>query len=173
MNINIFFVFIIIGLAMIFFLFKPIDITQQKVSNMPLLEIENFKITELDKKGLLSVSEGFKGIKYIDRYTVENLNYTDNTKKYLSNIRANNGTYKGNLIELSGDVVYSREDGFSLQTQNANFNEKTKVVNSTSKYISHFNGNEARGSSIQYDTTRGIVKSKNIVAKYKIKERKL
>lgn len=156
---------------MIFFLFKPIEIKQQEINNMPLLELNNFKMTELNNKGLLSISEGFKGFKYDDKYTVSNLNYTDNTKKFLSNIRANNGTYIGNIIKLDGDVVYSREDGFSFQTQNANYNEKTKVARATTDYVSHMNGNEARGSSIQYDTIRGIVKSKNIVAKYKIKER--
>ena len=156
---------------MIFFLFQPLNIKQQDVNDTALLELENFKLTELDEKGLLTITEGSRGIKYSDKYTITDLDYTDNTDEYLANIRANNGLYKGDIIKLNGDVVYSREDGFSFQTQKANYNKKTKIAEATSKYVSHMNGNKATGSYIQYDNVNGIIKSKNVVVNYKLKER--
>lgn len=171
-NINIFFIIIIIGLAMIFFLFKPLNIKQQEVGEMALLELTNFQLKELDENGLLTITEGSKGKRYTnDRYTVDNLDYTDNTDEYLSNIRSKHGLYKGDTIKLNGDVVYSREDGFSFQSQKANYDKKTKIAESTAKYISHMGDNKATGSYIQYDSIKGIVKSKNVVINYKIKER--
>ena len=156
---------------MIFFLFKPLHIKKQEIANMPLLELENFKLIELDEKGLLSITEGTNGARYTSKYTVTDLDYTDNTNEYLANIRSNNGLYKGDIIKLDGDVVYSREDGLSFQSQKANYNTKTKIAESTAKYVSHMNGNKTTGSYIQYDNINGIIKSKNIVANYKLKER--
>ena len=138
---------------------------------MPLLELAKFKLIELDNKGLLTITEGSKGARYSDKYTVTDLDYTDNTNEYLANITSKNALYKGDLIKLDGDVIYSREDGFAFQTQKANYNTKTKIAESKTRYVSHMGEHRATGSSIKYDNVRGIVKSKNIVAKYKLKER--
>ena len=156
---------------MILFMFKPLDFKKQKTHDTPLLEMEEFKIMELDNKGLLSTTEGSKGIRYINRYTIDDLDYTDNTDVYLANIKSNTSLYKGDIIKLNGDVVYTRADGFSFQTQKANYNKKTKIAESKTNYVSQMGENRAVGSSIQYDNIRGIIKSKNVVAKYKLKER--
>ena len=170
-NINIFFVIIISGLFMVLFLFKPLNIKEQKVQEVPLLELEKFKLTELDNKGLLSITEGSKGARYTDKYTIVDLDYTDNTDEFLANIKSNDALYKGDLIKLNGDVLYTREDGFSFQTQKANYNKKTKIAKSETRYVSYMGEHRATGSSIEYDNIRGIIKSKNIVANYKLKER--
>ena len=144
---------------------------EQKADEIPLLELEEFKLTELNTKGLSSIMEGSRGFRYSDRYTIVNLDYTDNTNKLLDNIKAKNGLYKGDVIDLNGDVVYFREDGLTFKTQNARYNQKTDVVQALTKYVSHMNGNRAIGSSIVYNNALGITKSKNIVANYKLKER--
>ena len=171
MNINIFFLIIIGGLLAIFTLFEPIDIKKQKASEIPILELEKFKLTELSVKGLSSIMEGSHGFRYSDRYSVLDLDYTDNTNELLDNIKAKNGLYKGNVIDLNGDVVYFREDGLTFKTQNGRYNQKTDVVQALTKYVSHMKGNRATGSSIEYNNALGTIKSKNIVANYKLKER--
>jgi len=170
-NVNIFFLIIISGLLAIFIVFKPINIKEQESKEIPLLELEKFKLTELDTTGLSSIMEGSSGLRYKDRYNIEDLNYTDNSNKLLANIKSNKGVYKGDIINLDGDVVYSREDGLEFKTQKARYNQKTDIVKSLTKYVSHMNGNRATGSFLEYNNALGITKSKNIVTKYKLKER--
>ena len=171
MNINIFFLLIIGGLVTIFIAFTPIDIKERANKEIPLLELKEFKLTELNSKGLSSTMEGTTGLRYTDRYFITNLDYTDNTEKYLANIKSKDGLYKNDIIDLNGDVVYHREDGLTFKTQKARYNKKTDIVQALTKYMSYMNGNRATGSSIEYNNALGLTKSKNIIANYKLKER--
>ena len=112
---------------MIFFLFIPLDQVKKKFDEIPMLELKDFKLSELSTKGLMSVTDGSVGIRYSDRYTVTDLDYIDNSRKFISHIKANDGIYKGDDLFLNGAVEYEREDGISFKTQKAKNNEKTKI----------------------------------------------
>ncbi|WP_455756046.1 LPS export ABC transporter periplasmic protein LptC [Sulfurimonas sp.] len=168
MNINIFFLLIVAGLSMIFFLFKPLNIKEQKFDDIPLFELEKFKLIELSNSGLTTILDGAKGIKYSDRYEILHVDYTDNSKKYLANMKANNGLYKGDTINLNGDVVYSREDGLSFKTQKATYSKKTNIAKSTTNYVSYLGNNKIEGSYIEYNNLTKVIKSKNIKANYQL-----
>jgi len=170
MNINLFFIVIISGLFTIFFLFKPLEQTKQKFDEIPMLELKDFKLSELNTKGLTSVTNGIIGIRYSDRYTVTDLDYIDNSRKFISHIQSNDGLYKGNDLFLNGDVEYEREDGISFKTQKAKYNEKTKIMQSLTKYVSYVGENRATGSYLEYNNETGISKSKNVTINYKLKE---
>ena len=58
MTINHFFLAIAGGLLMIFFLFKPMEIKQNKHGDIPLFEIENFLLHELQPEGLVTLMKG-------------------------------------------------------------------------------------------------------------------
>ena len=121
MNINVFFGIIIGSLLAVFFFFEPLNIKKQDFGEIPVFELENFKLIELDQKGLSTIMDGTKGIRYTNRYIVYNIDYTDNSKKYLANMNANKGLYKGNIINLDGNITYNREDGIvkcELQSRN-------------------------------------------------------
>lgn len=171
MNINIFFLLLISGLSVIFFLFKPLDHIEQKTDEIPMLELKDFKLSELSTKGLMSVTEGSEGIRYKNRYTVSNLDYIDNSREFISHIKSNDGLYKGADLFLNGDVEYEREDGISFKTQKAKYNEKTKIMKSLTKYVSYVGENRATGSYLEYNNETGISKSKNVTINYKLKER--
>ena len=116
--------------------------------------------------------DGDKGIRYIDRYIVYNVDYTDNTKKYLANMVAKEGIYKGNVIDLNGNIEYSREDGISFFTQKAIYNKTTNIVHSPVKYTAYLGESRLNGSYIKYNNVLDTVISENITVKYKLKERK-
>ena len=168
MNINIFFLILASGLFMIFFFFKPLNIKQQKFEDIPLFELEKFKLIELNNAGLTTILDGTKGIKYSDRYEIFNVDYTDNTKSYLANMKANSGLYKGNTIDLNGNVVYSREDGLTFKTQKATYNKKTSIAKSNTSYVSYLGENKIEGSYIKYNSLTKVLGSKNIKASYKL-----
>jgi len=82
------------GLMTIYIFFKPLDIKQQTFVDVPVLEISSFTLFELDTNKLRTIMNGDKAIRYADRYTVSNINFTDNSKKYIANMKANKGIYK-------------------------------------------------------------------------------
>jgi hypothetical protein len=171
-NINILFGFISVGLAMIFFIFKPLDIKEQSFNDVPLFEVNLFTIYEINTFGLDSILVGTKGTRYTNRYDIDNVNFTDNTKKYIANVKANNGVYKDDIITLKHDVVYNREDGISFSSDEAVYNKKNSIVKTNYKYIAYNGKNKLIGSSLVYDNVKNRTKSKNITVIYQLREKK-
>jgi LPS export ABC transporter protein LptC len=172
MNINYIFVAISLGLLMIFFLFKPMEIKQDDYGEIALFEIEDFTLYELNTRGLNTFMKGNEGARYANRYEVKKINYTDNSEEYLANLVANEGVYKNEIVDLKGDVVYTREDGFTFKTQNASYNKKTTIAFAKTDYISYMGENEARGTWLKYNNKKAIAHSKNVTAIYQIQEDK-
>ncbi|MBU0720591.1 LPS export ABC transporter periplasmic protein LptC [bacterium] len=170
MNINIFFVIIASGLLMIFFLFKPLDIKQQKFIDVPLFQLDSFNLHELNQKGLSTLMSGTNATRYSDRYTVKDIDYTDNSRTYIANMKASDGIYKNEIVEISGNVVYTREDGLTFQTQSAVYNKKTKIAYTDKDYVSYRNDDRVEGTSLKYNNLLGKAYSTNVVAVYQLQE---
>jgi len=170
MNINIFFSAVFMGLLLIFVAFKPLKIKERKFGDVPVFELKKFQIYKFTPQGLTSVMAGSKAVRYHDRYDVFDINYTDNTKQIIANMKADRGLYKNDIIHLSGNVVYKRADGLIFETQKANYNQKTKTAYSDTKYIAYMGQNVVRGDSIRYNSVSQKIQSKNIVANYNIEE---
>lgn len=173
LNINIFFVLIATGLLMIYIGFKPQYIKEQEFVDVPLFELDSFVLHELNQDRLITIMKGSKTTRYQDRYNVTDMDYTDNSKELLASIRADSGLYrdKEDVVDLVGNVVYNREDGLVFESDEATYNKNTSIAKTQKDYIMYRNKNIVVGSSLGYDNANGKVESKNVVAKYQIKER--
>ncbi len=171
-NINILFGIISALLAMILFVFKPLNVKEQSFEDVPLFELNAFTIYEINTFGLDSILLGTKGIRYVNRYTIENVNFTDNTQKYIANIKANNGIYKNDIITLTQDVVYSREDGLDFSSDEAIYNKRTGIVKTNQPYVAYLGDNKITGTSLVYNNLKNKMQSKNITAIYQLREKK-
>ncbi|MCW8839298.1 MAG: LPS export ABC transporter periplasmic protein LptC [Thiovulaceae bacterium] len=172
MNINIFLFIVMIGLSMIYFLFKPMNFKQTQDKEIAQFSLTNFTLNELDKSGLITKMNGDEAIRYNDRYLVENINYTDNTKEFLANMKAKKGLYKKNIVYLNGDVKFKREDGVRFFSQKATYNKNTDVASSDVEYVAYIGENYVTGDSVTLDNKNNIIKSKNIYAIYNLEEKK-
>jgi len=170
-NINILFGIIITGLILIFVGFKPLNFKQQNFGDVPLFEIQSFVVYELNQLGLDTMILGSDAIRYSNRYTVKNINYTDNSKDFIVNIKANDGIYKNNIVQVHGNVVYTREDGLTFKTEKAIYNKTTSVAKTDTPYILFQGQNRVTGSSIIYNSKLNTIQSSEIVAKYQLKEK--
>lgn len=157
---------------MIFFLFKPLSIKEQSFTDVPLFEVGLFTIYEINTFGLDSILLGTKATRYVDRYDMDNVNFTDNTQKYIANIKANNGVYKNDIITLKQDVIYNREDGLSFSSDEAIYNKKNSIVKTNHKYVAYSGKNKLVGSSLVYNNLKNRTKSKNITVTYQLREKK-
>jgi len=156
---------------MIFFLFQPMKLKQEIFKDIPMFELAFFTLHELNRVGLQTLMTGDDAIRYEDRYTVSNINYTDNSKEYIANMKAKHGLYKGTIINLQDDVVYTREDGLTFETNKLIYDKKSSIAIADSDYISYKEKNIMNGSYLKYNNALNRVESKNITAKYQLKER--
>jgi LPS export ABC transporter protein LptC len=119
--------------------------------------------------------KGSQTKRYSDRYSVINISYTDNSKELLANIRADKGLYrdKEDVVDLLGNVIYNREDGLVFESEEAIYNKKTAIAKTQKDYIMYRDKDRLIGTSLVFDNANGKIDSKNVVAKYQIKEREL
>ncbi len=159
-------------LLSIFFFFTPQNVDQKNIKDTPLLHIKNFTMYELDPAGLKTYMLGSEAFRYTDRYTVDNIDHTDKSKTHVSNLKADYGVYKNNKLDLDGNVTLVRDDGLSYETQKAfYYKDKGLFVTDTDYTLSQGN-NILRGRYIDHNNLTGKIHSKNINAKYYIKEAK-
>lgn len=159
------------GLSAIYIFFKPLHIKEQDFTDVPLFDLKSFTMYEIDLEGLKTLMTGSHAIRYNDRYTIDDINYTDNAKIYRANMKANFGIYKGDIIDLDGDVFYTRSDGVDFATQHATYNKKTAIAISQQNYIAHQGKNEVRGSYVRYDNRNNTIDSTSIDAIYYLNEK--
>ncbi len=148
------------------------DIKIQHFKDVPLFELSDFTMYELNPEGLTTILQGTTGTRYADRYTIKDMDYTDNSKKYIANMISDFGVYKNEIVKLTGHVVYVREDGLTFKSEKAIYNKKTADVISNTKYIAYLNDNIVIGNYIKYNNISKKIYSKNVIAKYQLKEGK-
>jgi len=170
MNINIFFIIIFGGLISIYQFFKPIHIEQQTFVDIPLFEMKDFTLYELNEIGLTTLMKGDNAIRYSDRYLVSNINFTDNSKEYIVNMVAGSGIYTEKSVALKDNIHFSREDGISFQTDKATYYKEANIITTAGKYSSTIGNNTISGDSLTYYNIKKRIKSKNIVAIYQLGE---
>ena len=147
-------------------------IKQQKFVDVPLFELKDFTLYELNGMGLQTIMLGTSATRYANRYTVQNMDYTDNSKEYIANMKADHGLYKNDFVTLTGNVEYIREDGLTFKSQKATYNKKTTDVVSDVDYIAYLNDSVVEGSYIKYNNEKNRIFSKNVRAKIQLQESK-
>lgn len=155
---------------MILFVFKPLNIKQQKHDDVPVFNIASFTIYELDTKGLQTFISGSKATRYTDRYTIKDVDYTDNSEDYLANMKANRGIFKDEIVNLTGDVVYFREDGLTFETQEATYNKKTSITKTKADFVLFRDKNKATGTQLVYNNLLNTVEAKKIKVTYQLQK---
>lgn len=153
--------------------FKPLHIKEQTFKDVPMFELSSFVVYEINKIGLDTMMLGDNATRYENRYVVKNINYTDNTKEYILNIKANNGLYKDKIVNLVGDVVLSREDGLTFETSSAEYNQQTSITTIDNDYVAYRGESFIVGSSAVYNHKKNKVQSKKVVANYKLSEKSI
>lgn len=155
---------------MIYLLFQPLKIEKKEFIDVPLFELTTFTMYELDTIGLKTILLGSSSKRYSDRYTVDNIDYTDNSKKYIANMKADDGIYKNETVFLNGNVAYAREDGLTFESDKAQYDKKTKIISTDRDFIVYQGESVVIGSSAEYNNLTNKIKATNVKVNYKLKE---
>ena len=139
---------------------------------MPLFQLTGFAVYELDTKGLKTILLGDSSERYSDRYSVQGIDYTDNSELYIANMRSDYGLYRGSVVELDGNVTYIREDGLTFKSQKALYDKNSTLLYTDEEYTLFKGEDRVRGDSLRYNNTKNIIDSKNIEVIYQLQEGK-
>ncbi len=169
-NISLFFGLIFAVLMMIYIFFKPMEFKKYKLQETPLIEIQDFTLYELDKRGITSLFGGSNSKRYEDRDIVENIDYTDSSADLKANISAKKGIHMGETIELHENVIYSREDGVRFESESAHYDKKSAIFFTDKNFIIYKGKNSTTGNFLLYKSKEKITNAKKIQAVYQLQE---
>lgn len=171
MSANYFFIFIGLVLLLVLTYFRPMQIQTEITEEVAQLELLDFTLHELDQQGLRNVLSGSKGNRFVDRYVIEDVNYTDNTKLYVENMRSDTGVYKGNVVTLEGNVRYHRQDGIYFNSDKATFDQNHSVARTQGPFVLTKEADSVRGENLFYNSDSGKIKAQNVTGVYMINEK--
>lgn len=170
MNVNIFFLFLAVLLLSIYMFFKPLYVQKNNFGTIPLFELKDFELYELNTSGLTTLMTGKSATKYKDKYIVQSINFTDNSQSKLMSVKADNGIYEEDNISLSGSIELFQEDGFTFKTEHAFYNRKNSILNIDTNYTARKKDDKFSGASLRYNNLLDKIESKNIYIIYQLEE---
>ena len=143
---------------------------EQKFTELPLFELQNFALHELNTTALTTYMSGDSTLRFSDRYEVQKFYFVDNAKKYLANMQADYGIYKDSNISLHGSIEFVQKNGLTFQTQDAVYNKDTNLFRAQGSYTLFKDNNSFKGQDLYYYNKKNRVTSKDITAIYQLQE---
>jgi len=125
---------------------------------------------ELNTEGLITYMLGDEAIRYTDRYEIINMDYTDNAKEYIANMKSNFGLFLDKTVDLDGDVVYTREDGLVFESQHVIYDKISTIAISDNDYVSYKGNNHIVGSYVKQNNIKNTIYSRDVRAIYQLHE---
>ena len=170
---NHFFIAIALVLASILLFFKPtkLDEPLNQKAEIAELELRNFTLYEVGLNGLKDIMVGKEGFRYKDRLEVNDINYTDSSRKLQNNLKADFGHYNNkNLITLEGNVRYHREDGVNFVTNKAIIHQHKETITTVGPFTMDRLTDNVVGKDLFYDTKNGHSTAKQVTAVFQLKD---
>ena len=173
MGLNANYFYLLTGLVLlgVYVGFKPMELPEDLThkGEVAELELSHFTMYKVDKTGLQNIMIGKKGFQYKNRLEIKDINYTDSTKKFRSNLKADFGTYdKVDLITLQGNVRYYREDGVRFNSKQARLKQKEETIYVDGRFKLHKFADNVVGDHLFYDTKHGVSRAKNVIGYYTV-----
>ena len=97
-------------------------------------------------KILIAKNTKIKGI-----FTLKNLEYSTDT---IESLVAKQGRFKGEILYLDGSVVLKEKEGYTYETEHANYNQETDILNITAPFVGIRDKNIIKGNTLRYDTRK-------------------
>ncbi len=172
MNATAFFTLIALILSGIFFFFKPMEIKELEHKEIAQLELTNFTLYELTENGLKTTLSGLKGERFSDRYESEQISFTDTSKEYTQNMTADYGVYHENVVYLSGNVHYGREDGLEFTSDEASYRQDDATIRTEGSFSISRDSDHFSGRKLLYDSKKEHISAEDIRSSYTITDKK-
>ena len=115
------------------------------------LEFTHTTFIEVDTQKMQGWAFGTYGVRDKGILTLDNIVFhTDN----IDSLIAKKGKYIKEVLYLDGDVVMQEKNGYTYNTQHANYNQKTEILNITAPFTAVRDENVMKGKTLRYDTVK-------------------
>lgn len=148
--------------------FKPSYTQNQNGDEIPKIELESFIVYEVGSHGIEHFFEGEKGKRFNDRYEVSSAKFSNNSKQLLESIRADDARYKDNVIALTGNVHYVREDGLEFRSNEGTYDENHSLIRTQGPFVITQNHNRIDGTKLLYNTVLDTVSANSVRGSYQL-----
>lgn len=141
-------ILLILGTVGVATMVKLTNTTEKIKAKSKELEFRKTEFIEVDTDRMISKSFVQKGIREKGILTLKYLQYsTENITLLL----ADKARYHQDILLLEGNVHLKENEGFSYNTEHANYNQKSEILTIPSKFIAQKGKNIIRGESLRYD----------------------
>lgn len=168
MSINLFFIFIFAMLIGMFQYFQPHTQQQAEKKEIPQFELDQFVIYEISSSQINRFFEGSHGVRFADRYMVENAKFSNNERKLFESIRSNHALYKDDIVTLNGNIVYQRADGLAFRSNEGRYDQKNGFVSTKGGFTITKESNSIRGEHLHYNLNLDTVSADRIQGIYQL-----
>ncbi len=169
MSINLFFIFLLALLLGMFGYFTPKLTSAEEAKEIPQIELSQFKLYEISKRGIDHVLEGEKGEKFEDRYTVTSAKFSDNTKHLFQFVTSDQVEYKADRIDLKQNVHYARDDGLEFRSREGTYDTKRSTIRTNGSFVITQKAHRIDGDKLVYDTQYDTVSAERVQIRYQLK----
>ena len=168
-----YFVFAFIGI-MVFLLYQEPYLVEKSKSakneaNIEMHKIVNYSITE---DGINHIVKAQKALRFNDH---DEFYFVDAVRKpkdaLLENLTADSGTLKKNDLKFKGNVKYKNSNNIKFNSQEAEYNLKSKVFKTNVDFKLEDNNTITYGTSLLYQTKDGKIYAKNIKSKTEVEDK--
>jgi hypothetical protein len=113
------------------------------------MEFSDTTFREVDQLHLQGVAYGTDGVRDSGVLRVANFEYAN---EEVESLVANQGTYIGSIIYLEGDVRFRDTQGYHCTTEQAEYDQRTSILNITAPYEATHGKNRVVGDTLTYHT---------------------
>lgn len=151
-----------------FIYFKPAEHDQLEANEIPIFELDHFNIYEISPAGINHFFEGDHGKRFSDRYEVTQAKFSNNKKALFESIRADNASYKDEIVSLNGNVHYVRDDGLQFNSDEGVYDQNRSIITTDGVFTITKNANSVHGTHLYYDLNLDTVSADHIRGSYQL-----
>ncbi len=148
---------------------------EKNEKDIPLVVFDNPKMYTINDKYVTRVATSKKALRYKTRDEFENTNIIlrnlNQKKDYeLESLKAKKVLKRGNILELSQDVIYKRDKLISFKTDDLSYDLNKKIAYNDSYFEGKYANHIIKGKNLNLDTKSNEIKSKDIHFEFEIKK---
>ena len=168
-----YFVFSFVGI-MVFLLYQePYSMQKnrniKKEANIEMLQIINYSINQEGVSRIVKAEKALRFKNYDEFYTVDSIRKQEDG--LLENFQADSGVLKQNNLKFVGNVKYSNSDSVKFNSQEAEYNLKSKVFKTNVDFTLKDKNTITYGTSLVYQTKDGKIYANNIKSKTEVENK--
>jgi len=124
------------------------DVADQKAFTKEL-DFSYTTFREVNTEGVLAIAYGTYGMRDSGILHIDNLLYSTDS---IEELIAKKGTYIGSIIYLEGEVFLRDKQGYTCESEQAEYDQSTEILNITAPYVARRAKNIIYGDTLTYNT---------------------